>query len=92
VARCVLVQFSIAELLKSSTGVRRSRNGRPSGEHATAVTNGVSPVAHRPRKPLHLVPDGLPAHKTKVVKTYVASTQGRLTLHFLPGIMSWCAT
>ncbi len=37
------------------------------------------------RKPLHLVLDGLPAHKTKGVKTYVASTQGRLTLHFLPG-------
>ena len=37
------------------------------------------------RKPLHLVLDSLPAHKTKVVKTYVASTHGRLTLHFLPG-------
>ena len=29
--------------------------------------------------------DGLPAHKTKAVKTYVASTQGRLTVHILPG-------
>jgi len=29
--------------------------------------------------------DGLPAHKTKLVKTYVASTKGMLTLHFLPG-------
>jgi transposase len=37
------------------------------------------------RKPLHLVVDGLPAHKTKRVKDYVASTNGRLTLHFLPG-------
>jgi len=42
-------------------------------------------LMHRRRKPLHLVLDGLPAHKTKLVKTYVASTQGRLTLHFLPG-------
>lgn len=42
-------------------------------------------LMRRRRKPLHLVLDGLPAHKTKVVKTYVASTQGRLTLHFLPG-------
>ena len=25
------------------------------------------------------------AHKTKLVKEYVASTDGRLTLHFLPG-------
>jgi transposase len=36
-------------------------------------------------KPVHLVVDGLPAHKTKLVKEYVASTNGRLTLHFLPG-------
>ena len=36
-------------------------------------------------KPVHLVVDGLPAHKTAFVKAYVASTQGRLTLHFLPG-------
>ena len=42
-------------------------------------------LMHRRKKPLHLVLDGLPAHKTKAVKTYVASTQGRLTLHFLPG-------
>lgn len=39
----------------------------------------------RRKKPLHLVLDGLPAHKTKVVKAYVASTEGKLTLHFLPG-------
>jgi len=37
------------------------------------------------KKPVHLVVDGLPAHKTKLVKDYVASTKGRLTLHFLPG-------
>lgn len=37
------------------------------------------------RKPVHLVLDGLPAHKKACVKEYVASTQGRLTLHFLPG-------
>jgi transposase len=36
-------------------------------------------------KPVHLVLDSLPAHKTKLVKAYVASTEGRLTLHFLPG-------
>ena len=43
---------------------------------------------YRRRKPLHLVVDGLPAHKNKVVKDYVAATQGRLTLHFLPGYAS----
>ena len=37
------------------------------------------------RKPVHLVVDGLPAHKTALVKAYVASTNGMLTLHFLPG-------
>ena len=41
-------------------------------------------MRHR-SKPVHLVVDGLPAHKTALVKTYVASTKGMLTLHFLPG-------
>ena len=37
------------------------------------------------RKPIHLVLDSLPAHKTALVKKYVASTEGLLTPHFLPG-------
>lgn len=37
------------------------------------------------RKPLHLILDGLPAHKTHAVKQYVAGLQGKLTLHHLPG-------
>jgi transposase len=37
------------------------------------------------KKAVHLIVDGLPAHKKTVVKDYVASTQGKLTLHFLPG-------
>ena len=41
-------------------------------------------MRHR-AKPVHLVVDGLPAHKTKLVKEYVQSTNGRLTLHLLPG-------
>ena len=41
-------------------------------------------MRHR-TKPVHLVADGLPAHKTKLVKDYVQSTAGRLTLHILPG-------
>ena len=41
-------------------------------------------MCHR-TKPVHLVVDGLPAHKTKLVKEYAASTEGRLTLHVLPG-------
>lgn len=42
-------------------------------------------LMHRRRKSVHLVVDGLPAHKNAVVKQYVASTKGKLTLHFLPG-------
>jgi len=43
-------------------------------------------LRHR-ANPVHLVVDGLPAHKTALVKSCVASTHGRLTLHFLPGYM-----
>ena len=39
----------------------------------------------RRRKPVHLVLDSLPAHKKALVGKFVASTNGRLTLHFLPG-------
>ncbi len=42
-------------------------------------------MMRRRAKPVHLVVDGLPAHKTALVKAYVASTNGMLTLHFLPG-------
>ncbi len=37
------------------------------------------------KKPVHLVLDSLPAHKKGIVHEYVKSTNGRLTLHFLPG-------
>ena len=37
------------------------------------------------RRPIHLVLDGLPAHKTKAVRAYVDGLKGKLTLHFLPG-------
>ena len=55
-------------------------------------------LMHRRKKPVHLVIDGLPAHKkASVVGNYVASTQGRLTLHILPGYApdlnpdeNWC--
>jgi transposase len=41
-------------------------------------------MRHR-KRPLFLILDSLPAHKAKVVKNYVASTEGKLELHFLPG-------
>ena len=56
--------------------------GGLSGELFVELLKGLM---YRRRKPLHLVVDGLPANKNKVVKDYVASTDGRLTLHFLPG-------
>ena len=37
------------------------------------------------RKPVHLVLDSLPARKKAIVRDYVAATEGKLTLHFLPG-------
>ena len=42
-------------------------------------------MMYRRKKPVRLVLDGLPAHKNAIVKEYVASAAGKLTLHFLPG-------
>ena len=39
----------------------------------------------RRKKPVLLILDSLPAHKAKIVKDYVASTEGKLEFHFLPG-------
>src|SRR5713226_4120651 len=41
-------------------------------------------MRHR-KKPVFLVLDSLPAHKAKIVQNYVASTNGKLELYFLPG-------
>lgn len=41
-------------------------------------------MKHR-RRPLFLVLDNLATHKAKVVNEYVASTKGKLELHYLPG-------
>ena len=37
------------------------------------------------RKSLHLILDGLPAHKALAVKAYVAGLDDKLTVHYLPG-------
>jgi hypothetical protein len=42
-----------------------------------------SPYDDDPKEAVYLVVNGLPAHKTRRVKDYVASTKGRLSLHFL---------
>ncbi|KVF36452.1 IS630 family transposase, partial [Burkholderia vietnamiensis] len=56
--------------------------GALSGELFVALLKKL--MFHR-KKAVHLIIDGLPAHKKAVVKEYVASTNGKLTLHFLPG-------
>jgi transposase len=42
-------------------------------------------LMHRRKKPVRLILDSLPAHKRSIVRDYVASTDGKLSLHFLPG-------
>ena len=42
-------------------------------------------LMYRRRRPVRLILDGLPAHKTRLVRDYVESTAGQLSLHFLPG-------
>ena len=42
-------------------------------------------LMHRRKKPVRLILDSLPAHKRTIVRDYVASSEGRLSLHFLPG-------
>jgi len=55
------------------------------GLNAELFVSLLKKMMRRRLKPVHLVVDGLPAHKTALVKEYVASTKGLLTLHFLPG-------
>jgi transposase len=55
------------------------------GLNASLFVSLLRKMMRRRTTPVHLVVDGLPAHKTKLVKDYVASTNGMLTLHFLPG-------
>ena len=40
---------------------------------------------HRRRRPLSLIPDGLPVHRTRLVRDHVDSMAGNLSLHFLSG-------
>jgi len=55
------------------------------GLTAALFVNLLRKMMRHRAKPVHLVVDGLPAHKTTAVKDYIQSTKGRLTLHFLPG-------
>jgi transposase len=37
------------------------------------------------KEPVFLIVDGHPAHKSKKVKAFVDSTEGKLRLYYLPG-------
>jgi len=54
------------------------------GMSAELFIEMLKALIHHRRKPLLLILDSLPAHKAKIVKEYVASTDGKLELHFLP--------
>ena len=41
-------------------------------------------MVHDSKRPIYLIVDGHPAHKAKLTSHYVASTNGKLTLFFLP--------
>jgi transposase len=55
------------------------------GMSAELFIEMLTAMMRRRRRPLFLILDSLPAHKAKIVKNYVASTDGKLELHFLPG-------
>jgi len=57
----------------------------PGGLNGELFVRLLKKLMYRRRKPLHLVLDNLPAHKSRVLKAYVAATRGKLTLHYLPG-------
>ena len=55
------------------------------GLNAELFVGMLKLLMRRRRTPLFLVLDNLATHKAKVVAEYVASTEGKLELHFLPG-------
>lgn len=55
------------------------------GMSAELFLGMLEALMRRRKKPMFLILDSLPAHKAKIVQDYVASTNGKLELHFLPG-------
>lgn len=55
------------------------------GLNADLFVGMLELLMRRRRHPLYLVLDSLPAHKAKMVRDYVDTTNGKLELHFLPG-------
>ena len=75
--------ISVASAVNSKGAFRYSTY--QGGLNAQLLVKLLKRMMRNRTKLVHLVVDGLPAHKTKLVKEYVASTERRLTLHFLPG-------
>jgi len=59
-------------------------NVYPGRLNAVSFIQFLRDFMKRRRRPVYLVLDRLPAHKTKSVEAYVQSTRGKLELHFLP--------
>jgi transposase len=55
------------------------------GLNADLFVGMLKLLMRRRRRPLFLVLDNLATHRAKVVTEYVASTNGKLELHYLPG-------
>jgi transposase len=55
------------------------------GLNADLFVGMLKLLMRRRRRPLFLVLDNLASHRAKVVIEYVASTSGKLELHYLPG-------
>jgi transposase len=64
---------------------RPELGGRTGGMNGEMFAERLKKLMRDRKKPLNLVLDSLPAHKTAGVKDSVSSTNGQLALHFLPG-------
>jgi transposase len=54
------------------------------GVGAGVFINFLQRLLHGQRRPIYLVVDGHPSHRSKRVKAYIESLQGKLRLFFLP--------
>jgi transposase len=59
-------------------------NVYPGKLNAASFIQFLRDFMKRRRKPVYMVVDSLPVHKTKSVEAYVQSTQRKLELHYLP--------
>jgi transposase len=64
---------------------QRSSQQASIGQSSCPVQVMLKQIMRRRRKSLFLVVDSLPAHKAKLVRDYVETTDGKMKLYFLPG-------